>query len=289
MAELNAANRTMWTGDNLDVLRGLNSASVDLVYADPPFNSNRDYEAPIGSKAAGAAFRDTWTLSDVDEAWHGEIAEQAPPVYAAIDNAGIIHGKRMKSYLIMMAVRLLEIRRVLKDSGALYLHCDPTADAYLRALCDAIFGAANFRNQIVWKRTSSAARGSRKVAAIHDVILFYAASPAMETRPVHTPHDPEYVRRFYRHTDEHGPYTSGDLTAAGVRHSDSGEEWRGIDPSEKGRHWAGTEGFPPHIPRPTDWDTLTTRQKLDRLDDLGLVIWPKRGGRVLACRDSSGT
>ena len=126
----------MWTRDNLDVLRGLNSESIDLVYADPPFNSNKNYEAPIGSKAAGAAFKDTWTLSDVDVAWHGEIAERESKVYAAIDNAGIVHGKAMKSYLIMMAVRLLELRRVLKPTGSLYLHCDPTADAYLRLLLD---------------------------------------------------------------------------------------------------------------------------------------------------------
>ena len=101
----NFANRTMWMRDNLDVLRGLNSESVDLVYADPPFNSNKNYEAPIGSKAAGAAFKDTWTLSDVDLAWHSETAEREPKVYAAIDNAGIVHGKGMKSYLIMMAVQ----------------------------------------------------------------------------------------------------------------------------------------------------------------------------------------
>ena len=130
----NFANRTMWTRDNLDVLRGLNSESVDLVYADPPFNSNKNYQAPIGSKAAGAAFKDTWTLSDVDVAWHGEIAEREPRVYAAIDAAGIVHGKGMKSYLVMMAVRLLELRRVLKPTGSLYLHCDPTANAYLRVL-----------------------------------------------------------------------------------------------------------------------------------------------------------
>ena len=136
----------MWTRDNLDVLRGLNSESIDLVNADPPFSSNKNYEAPIGSKAAGAAFKDTWTLSDVDLAWHGEIAEREPKVYAAIDNAGIVHGKGMKSYLIMMAVRLLELRRVLKPTGSLYLHCDPTADAYLRMLCDAVFGRARFAN-----------------------------------------------------------------------------------------------------------------------------------------------
>ena len=139
----------MWTRDNLDVLRGLNSESIDLVYADPPFNSNKNYEAPIGSKAAGAAFKDTWTLSDVDVAWHGEIADREPKVYAAIDNAGIVHGPGMKSYLIMMAVRLLELRRVLKPEGSIYIHCDPTANAYLRVLGDAILGAPGFQNEIV--------------------------------------------------------------------------------------------------------------------------------------------
>ena len=92
--EVNWANRTIWTGDNLSVMRGMNSESVDLIYLDPPFNSNRDYAAPIGSKAAGAAFKDTWTLDDVDLAWHGEIAEQNPAVYAVIDAAGISHGFR---------------------------------------------------------------------------------------------------------------------------------------------------------------------------------------------------
>lgn len=120
MTAPNWKNRTLWTGDNLDILRGLNSESVDLIYLDPPFNSNKQYAAPIGSKAAGAAFKDTWTLSDVDEAWHGEIADKDPTLYTIIDAAGLSHGKGMKSYLIMMAVRLLEMRRVLKPSGSLY-------------------------------------------------------------------------------------------------------------------------------------------------------------------------
>ena len=93
MPSLNWQNRTMWTGDNLDIMRGMNSASVDLIYLDPPFNSNPTYSAPIGSKAAGAAFKDTWTLSDVDEAWHGEIAEAHPALYGVIDSAGQAHGK----------------------------------------------------------------------------------------------------------------------------------------------------------------------------------------------------
>lgn len=140
MTALNWQNRTLWTGDNLNIMRGMNGESIDLIYLDPPFNSNRDYEAPIGGEAAGAAFKDTWELSDVDEAWHGEIAEKEPPVYAIIDAAGLSHGKSMKSYLIMMAVRLLEMRRILKPTGSLYLHCDPTAGHYLKMTVDCIFG-----------------------------------------------------------------------------------------------------------------------------------------------------
>ena len=113
MTEPNWKNRTLWTGDNLDIMRGMNSQSVDLIYLDPPFNSNRNYSAPIGSEAAGAAFKDTWTLDDVDEAWHGEIADKEPTIYAIIDAAGYFHSKSIKSYLIMMAVRLMEMKRLL--------------------------------------------------------------------------------------------------------------------------------------------------------------------------------
>ena len=123
----NFADKTIWTGDNLDILRGLNSASVDLIYLDPPFNSNRNYAAPVGSAAAGAAFKDTWTLSDLDVAWMGLIADEQPAIYKVLDTAGLSHGKPMQSYLCMMAVRLLEMRRVMKDTASIYLHCDPTA------------------------------------------------------------------------------------------------------------------------------------------------------------------
>ncbi len=141
MAEPNFADKTIWTGDNLDILRGMNSESVDLIYLDPPFNSNRDYAAPVGSRAAGAAFKDTWTLSDLDTAYMGLIADERPAIYKALETAGLTHGKSMQSYLCMMAVRLLEMRRVLKPTGSIYLHCDPTASHYLKTLMDAIFGA----------------------------------------------------------------------------------------------------------------------------------------------------
>ncbi len=149
----NWKNRTLWTGDNLHVMRGMNSGSVDLIYLDPPFNSNRTFSAPIGSEAAGAAFRDTWSLSDVDLAWHGEIADQEAALYAIIDAAGLAHGASMKSYLIMIGVRLLEMRRILKPSGSIYVHCDPTASHYLKMTMDAIFRdqEQTFQNELTWR------------------------------------------------------------------------------------------------------------------------------------------
>ena len=113
----------MWTGDNLPILRGLNSESVDLIYLDPPFNSKTDYAAPIGSRAAGAAFKDTWALSDVDVEWANLIEEKHPALYRVLLAAMTSSDK---SYLIYMASRLLEIGRILKPTGSIYLHCDPT-------------------------------------------------------------------------------------------------------------------------------------------------------------------
>ena len=176
MTAPNWANRTMWTGDNLDIMRGMNSESVDLIYLDPPFNSNRNYAAPIGSEAAGAAFKDTWTLDDVDLAWHGQIAEQQPALYAIIDAARLAHGKGMQSYLIMMAVRLLEMRRLLKDTGSIYLHCDPTASHYLKTLMDAVFGVENYRNEIVWCYTGPGSPKMRQFNRKHDTIHWYSKS-----------------------------------------------------------------------------------------------------------------
>ena len=201
MAQSNWANRTLWTGDNLDIMRGMNSASVDLIYLDPPFNSNRDYAAPIGSKAAGAAFKDTWTLDDVDEAWHGEIADRDPALYAIIDASGFSHGKGMKSYLIMMAVRLLEMKRLLKDTGSLYLHCDPTASHYLKTLMDAIFGHGNFRSEVVWRRSRAKSLAFRGYPNSADILLYYSSSDGFVWNRLFLPHDPEYVKKFYRHVE----------------------------------------------------------------------------------------
>ena len=201
----NFADKTIWTGDNLDILRGLNSETVDLIYLDPPFNSNRNYSAPVGSAAAGAAFKDTWTLSDLDVEWMGLIADEHPAMYKTLEAAGLTHGKGMQSYLCMMAVRLLEMRRALKDTGSVYLHCDPTASHYLKLVMDAVFGAGNYRGEITWKRTgahSDTRQGRRQPGRIHDVLLFYTKSSEWTWNPIYTDYDREYIEKSYRHIEQ---------------------------------------------------------------------------------------
>ena len=278
----NFADKTIWTGDNLDIMRGMNSESVDLIYLDPPFNSNQNYAAPVGSAAAGAAFKDTWTLSDLDVAWMGLIADEQPATAHVLQTAGLTHGKGMQSYLTMMAVRLMEMRRLLKPTGSIYLHCDDTASHYLKLLMDATFGAGNFKNEIIWKRTAGRS-DAKRFGRVHDVLLFYAGPGATWNRQ-YTKHDPDYVAKAYRNEDARGRWRSADLTASGLRSGESGEPWRGIDPGKVGRHW-GTPtqggmndfiiskglipGWPDAYPNVHD--------RLDALDLHGLIAWPKRG------------
>ena len=204
MTAPNFTDKTIWTGDNLDILRGLNSESIDLIYLDPPFNSNRDYEAPIGSKAAGAAFKDTWTLSDLDVAWMGLIADEQPAIANLLHSASLTHGKGMQSYLTMMAVRMLEMRRVLKDTGSIYLHCDPTASHYLKQLMDAVFGQVNFRNEIVWSYRRWPSKSSY-FQTMHDVLLFYARGTNTTFNVSYEPPSASYIKRFKGKTQVLGP------------------------------------------------------------------------------------
>ena len=208
----------------------MNSDSVDLVYLDPPFNSGKQWSAPVGSEAAGASFKDAWTLSDVDLAWHGEIAEEHPALYAILDAAGVAHGRAMKSYLIYMAVRLIEMRRVLKDTGSIYLHCDDTAGAYLKMTMDAVFGKDNYRNEITWKRsTVKGSRGARKTLGKDvDLILFYSrtsktAFKVPKAEPTNKPKFP--------YTDDVGNYRPVTrLIAEAGLHDCPRYEWHGLNP-----------------------------------------------------------
>ena len=156
-------------------MRGMEDESVDLIYLDPPFNSKHNYAAPIGSKAAGVEFKDTWSLSDVDVAWWGEIAESNQALYEVLDMTRHVGGKSAMSYLIYMSIRILEMCRVLKETGSIYLHCDPTMSHYLKMVLDAIFGSSNFRNEIIWcyRKWTNASKDFQKN---HDVILRYSKS-----------------------------------------------------------------------------------------------------------------
>lgn len=154
-------------------MRGINSGCVDLIYMDPPFNSNRTYEAPVGSKAAGAFFKDMWTLDDVKHEEHGLLADKAPKAYKVIEAANATGGRSMQAYLIFMAVRLLELKRLMKPSSSIYLHCDQTAGHYLKLLLDAVFGKRNFLSEIVWSYNRFSRRGSH-FAHMYDSIYAYS-------------------------------------------------------------------------------------------------------------------
>ena len=277
LKQTNFASGTIWTGDNLPIMRGMNSDCVDLIYLDPPFNSNKDYSAPIGSEAAGAAFKDTWTLSDVDVHEHGELADRNPAAYSVIEAARLSRGKSMQSYLIMMAVRLLEMRRILKPAGSIYVHCDPTASHYLKILMDALFAKNNFKNEIVWKRQSSHNRAKRW-GPIHDTILYYGGNGCTWNRELQ-PFDTDYLQKFYRHTDQRGKYRISDLTGPGLRDGDTGQIWRGIDPSERGRHWElpPDRALPDWFQYPLGYSKMSARERLEILDQQGLIYWPQKG------------
>ena len=203
MTQPNWKNRTLWTGDNLDIMRGMNSDSVDLIYLDPPFNSNKTYSAPIGSEAAGAAFKDTWTLSDLDTTWMGLIADKHPAMYKILETAGLTHSKGMQSYLCMMGVRLIEMRRVLKDTGSIYLHCDDTASHYLKILMDAVFGSKNFRNAVIWKRFNFHS-DAKRFGRVSDTLLFYTKTDTYVFNQQRVPFSKEYIDSKFTHQDPDG-------------------------------------------------------------------------------------
>lgn len=202
--EPNWTDQTIWTGDNLDIMRGMNSETVDLIYLDPPFNSNADYAAPIGSQAAGAAFKDTWGLNDINLAWHGLIKHEHPGLYDMLLATQKIHGDSMMSYLIYMAPRIMEMHRLLKPTGSIYLHCDPTASHYLKLMMDDIFRKENFRNEIVWGyRTQgvSKKRWPRK----HDILFYYSKGSKWTFHPQM---ERQIYAKPFRHTqlDDNGQH-----------------------------------------------------------------------------------
>jgi len=243
--ELQVAVGQLWFGDNLEVLRRhVTDESVDLVYLDPPFNSNKAYNVLFqqrdGRKAAAQvkAFDDTWRWDMAAAATFQEVVEEGDDVSRALlAFRDLIGTTDMLAYLTMMAPRLVELHRVLRPTGSLYLHCDPTASHYLKLLLDAIFGPENFQNEIAWKRFS-AKNDPKRFGRSHDVILFYSRSKTFTWNVQHGPFEDDYVAQNYRYVEEETGrrYRLSDLTAAKPG-GDVDYEWHGQFPY-KGRHWA---------------------------------------------------
>ena len=182
MSNLNIKNRTIFCKDNLDILRGINSNSVDLIYLDPPFNKKKEFTAPMGSSAEGASFRDWFMEKDVKDEWLQTIKEDYDGIYQFLTNVKKLSSFQSSTnkhylynycYLCYMAIRLIEMHRILKDTGSIYLHCDPTMSHYLKILMDLIFGEKNFRNEIVWSYQTGGV-SKQWFGKKHDIVLFYS-------------------------------------------------------------------------------------------------------------------
>jgi len=220
---------TLYYGDNLPILREyIQAASVDLVYLDPPFNSNRSYnvlfqdESGADSDAQIKAFDDTWHWGASAERIYTDLVQDAPDQVSRMIAAlrEFVGTNQMLAYLVMMAARLVELHRVLKPTGSLYLHCDPTASHYLKIILDAIFGVQNFRNEIIWKRTSAHSDTTQgnviHMGRIHDVLLYYTKTDAAIRNEIYQPYDEKYIEGFYKYYDPNGRrYRLDNITGPG--------------------------------------------------------------------------
>lgn len=261
---------TLFYGDNLPILREyIPDESVDLIYLDPPFNSNRTYnvlfkqESGADSEAQIAAFEDTWHWNRAAEETYHELGTGLPHVGSMISALRSFLGEnQMMAYLVMMAARLVELHRVLRPRGSLYLHCDPTASHYLKIMMDTIFGPQNFRNEIVWRRSDAhndAKQGAKQYGRIHDVLLFYSKGKEWIWNVLYRPLPDSTQEKWYRHIEEGTGrrYNMADLTAAKAG-GDTKYEWKGVGPPE-GRYWA------------------YSREKMEQMEREGRIVYSSTG------------
>ncbi len=260
---------TLFYGDNLPILREyIADEAVDLVYLDPPFNSNRSYnvlfkdESGHEADAQISAFEDSWHWNETAERTYTDLVQDGPARVSAMIGAlrGFIGANQMMAYLVMMAARLVELHRVLKPTGSLYLHCDPTASHYLKIILDSIFGAQNFRDEISWLRSGRRSSISKIYRHAHDVILFYTKSSDYVFNMIYEDKD-ETLLKKYTSEDARGKYQLVPLMASGRRGGETGKPWRGYDPNTRGKggmHW------------------LTIHSKLEEYVNQGLVDFPRK-------------
>ena len=285
MIDLNVKNRTLFTHDNLQVMRGINSETIDLIYLDPPFNSKRNYAAPIGSQAAGAAFSDTWSLDDIKKEWVETLETENKALWAAITAAGYISGESMQAYLTYMAIRLIEMKRILKLTGSIYLHCDPTASHYLKLVMDGLFGKNNFLNEIAWKR-ATAHNDPKRYGNNSDRLLYYSGGEqaTWNGSAVAVPKSPEEIEKAYPLRDDRGRYRAADLTGPshGSSSGESSQSWSGYDINARGRVWSAplTGTYAKWIEDnlvPNYRSIKGVHERLDVLDSVGLIHHPQKG------------
>ena len=231
--------RVIYCGDNLDQLRNLPDACVDLIYIDPPFNSNRNYEVFWGETKEKRAFED--------------------------------RHESTRAYIDYMRPRCVELARVLKKTGSFYYHCDWHAGHYVKVMLDGLFGENNFLNEIVWKRTHAHGSADR-FAPVHDTIFLYSGGGAHTWNKPLLPHESTYVEKHFKQVDEKTgrPFQPISLTGSGIRNGESGLSWRGINPTNVNRHWA----IPGKVFSRYKLTGTTVQEKLDALDQAGLIYWP---------------
>jgi len=230
--------------DNLKMLAGFPAECIDLVYLDPPFFSNRIYEVIWGDEAEVRSFADRW-------------------------EGGI------QVYLDWMEARLVQLHRILKPTGSLFLHCDQAAGHYLKVLLDEIFGVGNFRNEIIWRRTASN-KTTTRFGPIHQNIFYYGKSKQAPFYAQFGPYTEAYVREKFDHFDARGRYQEVALTGSGTRKGESRKPWRGYNPTKVGRHWA----LPAYVFEKykaltgDDLAQYSLPKRLDKLDEVELIHWP---------------
>jgi len=254
---------SLFYGDNLPVLREhIADESIDLIYLDPPFNSNRSYnvlfkdESGQEAESQITAFEDTWHWGAEAEGTYYNLVQNSPANVSTMVGAlrEFIGTNQMMAYLVMMTARLLELHRVLKSAGSLYLHCDTSASHYLKIVLDTIFGFENFRNEITWQRTNVHS-DSKTWSNVNDIILFYTKSSSFTWNPIYLPHTEEHIESKYRNVDPDGRrYTLSDMTSPNPR-PNMMYEWKGFP-------------FPPN-----GW--RYSKETMAELDAKGRIYYPE--------------
>ena len=263
-------NNTLFYGDNLAIMREyIPDESVDLIYLDPPFNSNRSYnvlfkdESGKDAEAQITAFEDTWHWGQETENTYQDIILDGAPNVGSMISAlrDFIGTNQMMAYLVMMTARLIELHRVLKPTGSIYLHCDPTASHYLKIVMDTIFSTENFRNEIIWKRSTSHNDAKRKFADVSDTLFFYSKSKEFYFSVRYKPYSEEYISKFYRYVDKDGRRYRLDNSRS---------------PSPRPNLVYDYKGYKPH---PNGWSI--SLEKMKQFDAEGRLHFPKsKDGRI---------